>query len=884
MRLDINISAGLPSPGDDGFQGAQLGSQMGHLLARMEFDYPTQMLAVVKVDNDDGTYDCHRPGTSIYMSRVETISPVLAARISVGMTVLIRFFRRDRSKPYIVRVAGGIAPAADQAYWYWCRGSAANAMRAGTENAQISLSTSSTVWAGPLSDGGTASRTIVAMVVYRIGTDEHIATLAVTSTTQYTLYCHKVSDASQVWSTSFAFTTAVSSQDLTGMWLQYNADLDVLAVAGMKIVSSFVSADKVWMFSGTDGTLQGTYVDDAAGHMVARGFLTQGERIVRVYHTHNTLITYPQTALEVGEQIANPDIAANRRFQHKVTGFALSVNAGAATLAEEWTWDPRTVLEATPSVAVVKSQTSAMAGALVPVLMPGASVPYISSREAMVFAISAHMPLRCNESRNWGHAQKLGQTPAVHRPDDAGTAYRLDCRSFNGWIIALKTDGTVDWEYEIGEILATDADHYIVDTANFGQATIPADVDPSPPPGAYVRYTYIGLPNDQHYDVAAESAAAYGIFAYVYAGSIPQVYPTRAAAPSGVAFSKLYPQYKYWQMGAGYHWEPTAEIRSGDNRSEDGTGTAAVPTNHNPQLALDADDNIYCAYLQPYGIVSPIHPFLHKTHYSTFSYQQRTGYKFRREMDVPTVGSWTDRYEYFDMPWRHTAWRSFLMSLSPAGQLRWRVELTFWGDDYQFSSATLDDEVPYAGSVLRVIPTSAGLFVLRTIRLPVMAPKTIPALAQIFSTSGDILDYAGHRGCRFCKTVLELYSLATGARQWQETLYDPSSDASATMPSTNPVGFQPSSRYHLDGAWMYSSESSGLPWVVGRISHAAVSKMFTADSAGVVTLRDATSTDPLQAASDSAISSDSMFYRWQDTANTQGNGANRWYLRRWSGA
>lgn len=882
MRLDISIDAGMPE--DDGdLRAAQDGAQLGALLARMRFDFPDQMLARVKVDNEDGTYDCDRPGTNIDMRSVPVESLTLVTPIAVGMTVVIRFYNRDRSKPRIVQIAGGLNPFDILTFWYWCRGSAANAMRAGTKNAQVSLSTSSTVWAGPLSDGGTASRTIVAMVIYRIGTDEHIATLAVTSTTQYTLYCHKISDASQVWATSFAFTTAVSSQDLTGMWLQYNADQDVLTVAGMKFVSSFASADKVWMFSGT-GTPLGTYVDDTAGHMVARGFITQGERIVRVYHTHNTLITHPQTALEVGEQIANPDIAANRRFQHKVTGFALSVDSGAATLEEEWTWDPRTLLEDTPSVAVVKSQTSAMASALVPVLMPGASVPYIASREAMVFAVSAHMPLRCNESRNWGHQQKLGQTPVAHRPDDAGTAYRLDCRSFNGWIIALKTDGTVDWEYELGEISATDADHYIVDTANFGQAIIPADVDPSPPPGAYARYTYIGLPNDQHYDVAAELAAAYGIFAYVYPGSIPQVWPTRAADPSGVAFSKLYPQYKYWQMGAGYHWEPTSEIRSGDNRSEDGTGTAAVPTPHNPQLALDADDNIYCAYLQPYGIVSPIHPFLHQTHYSTFSYQQRTGYKFRREMDVPTPGSWTDRYEYFDLPWRHTAWRSFLMSLSSAGELRWRVELTFWGDDYQFSSATLNDEVPYAGSVLRVIPTSQGLFVLRTIRLPVMAPKTIPTLAQIFSTSGDILDYAGHRGCRFCKTVLELYSLATGARQWQETLYDPSSDGSATMPSTNPVGFQPSSRYHLDGAWMYGSESNGLPWVVGRISHAAVSKMFTADSSGVVTLRDATSTDPLQAASDSAISSDSMFYRWQDTANIQGNGANRWYLRRWSGA
>lgn len=112
MRLDINISAGL-SPGDDsGFQGALLGSQMGHLLARMEFDYPTQMLAVVKVDNEDGTYDCHRPGTSIYMSRVETISPQLALQIAVGMTVLIRFSRRNRGKPYIVRIGGGLLSGA----------------------------------------------------------------------------------------------------------------------------------------------------------------------------------------------------------------------------------------------------------------------------------------------------------------------------------------------------------------------------------------------------------------------------------------------------------------------------------------------------------------------------------------------------------------------------------------------------------------------------------------------------------------------------------------------------------------------------------------------------------------------------------------------------
>jgi len=112
LRLDIDISG---QPGDDGdLRAVQDAAQLGARLGRMRFDYPDQMLARVKVDNGDGTYDCDRPGTNILMRRVPVESLTLVTPIAVGMTVLVRFYNRDRSKPRIVQIAGGLNPEGTQ--------------------------------------------------------------------------------------------------------------------------------------------------------------------------------------------------------------------------------------------------------------------------------------------------------------------------------------------------------------------------------------------------------------------------------------------------------------------------------------------------------------------------------------------------------------------------------------------------------------------------------------------------------------------------------------------------------------------------------------------------------------------------------------------------
>lgn len=152
MRLDVGIGVPGGSDSDDAqvVEALRQGAQIGSMLARMRFDYPDQMLARVATDNDDGTYDCDRPGTLIYMSAVPVASIALAVHIVVGATVLIKFYKRDRRKPRIVAVAGGLGP--EEALIGWLQGQANSSLRFSADSPTIALDAASSVLLDPTAD------------------------------------------------------------------------------------------------------------------------------------------------------------------------------------------------------------------------------------------------------------------------------------------------------------------------------------------------------------------------------------------------------------------------------------------------------------------------------------------------------------------------------------------------------------------------------------------------------------------------------------------------------------------------------------------------------------------------------------------------------------
>lgn len=878
MKLDIGIGVSEPDRGQGGdiVEALRQQVQAGHMLARMRFDYPDQMLARVATDNGDGTFDCHRPGTDIYMSAVPVASMALLVHIVVGATVLIKFYKRDRRKPRIVRVSGGVGgETAATFYWVSSHGTPRGSFLAGEENTIIDLDVASTWFSGPFGDNvqnnNFQRRPTLSMVLYPIAGVNTIVVLdGNIDATHHQLRAFALDGTVYTIAGSDTWTTAITVPSLSAgavlpghLWMQYNADADLLIVMKRKTGPEY---SEIEFFSGASGASVGDFLNATDKHIFHLGWTTVGRYILRTYHAHTTTVGKPWNPTETGTQ-------------QKILGMQLS-DAGVSpvTLTPLWEFHPAQLFDS--------GNATAPAGAVIRGMLGDFVAPYLATQEAIVVPVAGHMPLASSERRNWGHFSKADLISTAFTPDVAATAYRLDTRECRGWLAALAVaDGSVTWKYEFAALAADDASHYVIATDTFGQADVRANYNDGF--SQNFEFTYIGLPADQHYDTEALGSGV----SMVVTLARPEI------GTQGV-LGKLYPQYKYWPMGAGYHFDTTTEIQCGDPKNG---VTEPLPTSTNAHVAVDEDDNCYMAYLQPYGVVSPIHPYLHPTVAPVMldsNAAGRLGAKVTRLDDTPTPGEVTFQYEIFDLPYRHTAWRSFLSSWDSGGTLRWRVEITFWGSDYQFSSTALAGAVPYAGSVLRIVPTSTALFVLRTIRIPVAATSTENPTSAF---GGAILDYAGHRGRRFCKTVLEAYTPSTGALLWQEVLYDPRDDASATLPATNPVASQPSSRYHCTGGVMYGSES-GTPWVIGHFRHgttllesASVSKIFTANAAGLVSSRDATLKDILLVGNSGetnkflpdaphVIGDSSIWFPWRDDSDEMGvpayAGKRRWYLRK----
>lgn len=240
MRLDIPISVPFPEDGGEGIRAAQDGAILGAKLARMRFDYPDQMLARVAVVNGDGTFDCDRPGTLIYMTAVPVDSPLLDVAIAVGATVLIRFTNRDRGKPRIVAVSGGLGP--DQIVnSVWAQGQ-------GDPNCVPLFRGERPVW-----DPGTVlvleredCQTLGVVIV-----ESTIYWLYATLANEYTLEAITIEDGSTLWTNTLGDVILLQRLDLCWGYLFYDQPQDVL------VVLSPESDRRAWTV-GLDGTVQAT--------------------------------------------------------------------------------------------------------------------------------------------------------------------------------------------------------------------------------------------------------------------------------------------------------------------------------------------------------------------------------------------------------------------------------------------------------------------------------------------------------------------------------------------------------------------------------------------------------------------------------------------------
>lgn len=216
MRVDITL--GVPRPPDDGddpLDGIIAGSTLGAMLARMAFDYPDQMLARIKTDHGDGTYTCDRPGTNILMKMVPSNSPELAEQLAVGMTVVIKFYNRDRKRPYIVRIAGGLGTVSH----VWRQGE-------GDPSCIFAFRSSRSVWpTGTFSTVTRADCQTLGIVIV----EDALYWLYATIFSEYVLEALSL-DGSTLWTTTLGSVASLARLDLCWGYLFYDPLNESLAV------------------------------------------------------------------------------------------------------------------------------------------------------------------------------------------------------------------------------------------------------------------------------------------------------------------------------------------------------------------------------------------------------------------------------------------------------------------------------------------------------------------------------------------------------------------------------------------------------------------------------------------------------------------------------
>lgn len=628
-----------------------------------------------------------------------------------------------------------------------------------------------------------------------------------------------------------------------------------------------------------------------------------------------------------------PAVLSQPNVYHTETARGRRLIRSLSTTAanEIWSIDPRTLCSGdNVLVRQIGEASSRLGFSLVPATTwyfpaHAGDPPCVANGRVHLF-VSWHNGLSDAEAQNFGHWEKAGETfkpvgllgstfdnqGGAHPSPNSFTAtpsVSLDCRFCRASIVALdpKTKA-VRKRYDFPALDAADSDHYVVDQDTFDNATLGSNAS-----GAATLQA--GLPNDSLWNVEGFDPLYETILAPKFAGNgDSQITATHV---------KRFPQWKYWTSGAGYYCDPIPGSIFCLDGITSGIGWQVRPTSLGATanaIAADKDGNLYLVFLQPYGVISPRESQFrgNRSPYDA----NYTAPKMARKVIYNEEAAIIDDI-WIPVPYRHIAFRSFLLSLNKDLDFRWKIELTTWHNDLQFASPSLVGKVPYAGTSLRLIVGEANLFLLRTKRRAVAGPVPNNTTGVITpATAPRALDVAWHNGLRYAETWLESYSL-DGELEWAEQISDGLEDAEGGHGLPGSFG---GPAPHVAGWSMVGSRGvNGNSWVCGRIvygtdlaiqgSHAFQSeftpgKLFVANATGLTTLRSAVPTDmgieaintltndlksfriPTQGDFPGVFTwvphmpppmvGGHVLYGWNDETNSEGNGAGKVYLRRYA--
>lgn len=322
----------------------------------------------------------------------------------------------------------------------------------------------------------------------------------------------------------------------------------------------------------------------------------------------------------------------------------------------------------------------------------------------------------------------------------------------------------------------------------------------------------------------------------------------------------LYPHWKTtWPTTANYYFDSCCLIRP---RPVSGfTGTYA----DSPVLTVDVDENVYVHYLQPVKIVSGQTRKTGKiwaVHQITEVSRPTDLVNPNSDDDPPTgvagpfarppgwPGGGSIAIQWFAFPNVFVMYRSFLASFSKRAVLRWQVETTKYATDAINSSGL---SLPFGSHVFKMLPTKAGVYILRTERvsnygLPIihnsarwsnLDKPTLEAMSVADDRIGD------HEPLVYAKLVLEFRSRFGGAASWTRTLWEPTVETPTCIPAAymfldNAGNVQG----RFDRATATWGSSGPTLFYSNYLLSAVVGTMFRADKSGNVTTRPATLSDP----------------------------------------
>lgn len=851
MRVDITL--GVPRPPDDGddpLDGIIAGSTLGAMLARMAFDYPDQMLARIKTDHGDGTYTCDRPGTNILMKMVPSNSPEFAEQLAVGMTVVIKFYNRDRRKPFIWRIAGGFEEAA--MLWPRVTGNVRNSFSADANyDFDASMSEVEILSSDHEGDDYGAGSVILG---YTIAGVEYMAVLTRASDGKVIVVGFDLADPttpaffSDPGDGTTGLTGTTFSHQMNPLAFHFCEDTSQLVVIG------FSSPGRVILLDAVTGEID---LDNSAtpitGNLTGAGSGVVESMLVNFSLFFSYDAAYTRTSLEELGTIRAYDLTAD--------------------LAELWT--SAVMLELFPSSVTYPIVLShlRLTGGRAYAFGPGGAPAYAETEEAIMLAVAGvdGMPL-CTPAGTYPAAYNVANTIPenysryvfydnfVGPRNGATNNVASDSYTLRAWLRALSAaTGAYQASYDFPALAA--ADHYMVDTASFTFS-----VGASSEAILAVLYSYFGtfsqsvrgIPSHLEFDLSAGSYAASGDPSWEtpndlrpVIGSLSAAYNTRTWAKHSVADipraatvggqQYLYPHYEFFSSPAGYHFDPCPYLER--------TSTSPLSYTAPPAIWLDADDNLYLSWVQPKQIISARHSSsgdILAAHQITAAAMAATPH--------PAQGSMT--VEWFGTPRIFCMYRSFLASFTPQLGMRWSVETTKYVTDTEDASGL---SLPYGSFVFRMLATSAGLYVLRTQRcddfssLPIAYNTARLANPGTFTRDYMNAQYTGHHNATagdhepllWAKLILELRNLDTGAVIWTQTLHDPTGTGTPTcIPAAdmfaNGSGVQ--GRFDTaDATW----GGGGIGMNYGNYSlGTATGTMFSATAAGAVSTRAATTEDP----------------------------------------